>query len=88
MFWRPKKWRSSPYIECTQSETTIVLRYQEDLDPVEIGRTLKMPVNTVKSHLKRSLALLRERIAVPGPGAGDGSPTPPRPLPSGHRSLI
>jgi hypothetical protein len=58
------------------------------LDPAEIGRTLKMSVNTVKSHLKRSLALLRERIAVPGSGAGGGSPTRPRPLPSGHRSLI
>jgi RNA polymerase sigma-70 factor (ECF subfamily) len=70
------------------ARAVIVLRYQEDLDPVEIGRTLKMSVNTVKSHLKRSLALLRERLAVPGSGAGGGSPTPPRPLPSGHRSLI
>jgi RNA polymerase sigma-70 factor (ECF subfamily) len=39
-----------------------VLRYQEDLDPLEIARTLDMPINTVKSHLKRSLAMLRERI--------------------------
>ncbi len=70
------------------ARAVIVLRYQEDLDPVEIGRTLKMSVNTVKSHLKRSLALLRERMAVPDSGAGGGSPTPPRPLPSGHRSLI
>jgi RNA polymerase sigma-70 factor (ECF subfamily) len=40
----------------------LLLRYQEDLDPTEIARTLSMPVNTVKSHLKRSLALLRESI--------------------------
>lgn len=40
----------------------LLLRYQEDLDPAEIARTLSMSVNTVKSHLKRSLAILRERI--------------------------
>lgn len=39
----------------------VLLRYQEDLDPPEIARTLGMPLNTVKSHLKRSLALLRHR---------------------------
>ena len=39
----------------------VLLRYQEDLDPPEIARTLGMPLNTVKSHLKRSLALLRRR---------------------------
>lgn len=44
------------------ARAVVVLRYQEDLDPVEIARTLKMPVNTVKSHLKRSLAELRERM--------------------------
>jgi RNA polymerase sigma-70 factor, ECF subfamily len=40
----------------------LLLRYQEDMDPAEIARTLSMSVNTVKSHLKRSLALLRESI--------------------------
>jgi len=45
------------------ARAVVLLRYQEDLDPVEIARTLKMPVNTVKSHLRRSLAMLRERIA-------------------------
>jgi RNA polymerase sigma-70 factor (ECF subfamily) len=40
----------------------VLLRYQEDLDPVEIARTLNMSVNTVKSHLKRSLTSLRESI--------------------------
>ena len=44
------------------ARAVVLLRYQEDLDPVEIGRTLQMPVNTVKSHLKRSLAVLRERM--------------------------
>jgi RNA polymerase sigma-70 factor, ECF subfamily len=40
----------------------VLLRYQEDLNPNEIARTLNMSINTVKSHLKRSLATLRERI--------------------------
>lgn len=40
----------------------VVLRFQEDLDPAEIAETLTMPVNTVKSHLKRSLATLRKSI--------------------------
>jgi RNA polymerase sigma-70 factor, ECF subfamily len=52
----------------------VLLRYQEDLDPVEIARTLNMSINTVKSHLKRSLATLRERVGD-APAAGhDASP--------------
>ena len=44
------------------ARAVVLLRYQEDLDPVEIARTLRMPLNTVKSHLRRSLAQLRERL--------------------------
>lgn len=44
------------------ARAVVLLRYQEDLDPADIARTLRMPVNTVKSHLKRSLAQLRERL--------------------------
>lgn len=40
----------------------MVLRYQEDLMPEEIASALDMPVRTVKSHLQRSLAMLREKI--------------------------
>jgi RNA polymerase sigma-70 factor, ECF subfamily len=40
----------------------MVLRYQEDLTPEEISDVLEMPVRTVKSHLHRSLAVLREKI--------------------------
>src|SRR5690606_7791638 len=44
------------------ARAVLLLRYQEDLDPTEIARTLDMSINTVKSHLKRSLAILRERL--------------------------
>jgi len=40
----------------------MVLRYQEDLMPEEISELLDMPVRTVKSHLQRSLGMLREKI--------------------------
>ncbi len=40
----------------------LILRYQEDLDPIEIARALDISVNTVKSHLKRSLARLRAEL--------------------------
>jgi RNA polymerase sigma-70 factor, ECF subfamily len=41
----------------------VILRYEEDLDPSEIAAVLGMPVNTVKSHLRRSLAMLREKLS-------------------------
>ncbi len=40
----------------------VLLRYQEDLDPTEIADLLNMPISTVKSHLHRSLAVLRGRM--------------------------
>jgi RNA polymerase sigma-70 factor (ECF subfamily) len=40
----------------------MILRYQEELEPEEIARTLEIPVSTVKSHLQRSLAVLREKL--------------------------
>ncbi|MBI2681024.1 MAG: sigma-70 family RNA polymerase sigma factor [Candidatus Solibacter usitatus] len=41
----------------------VILRYQEDLEPAEIAELLEMPVSTVKSHLQRSLAMLRDKLA-------------------------
>jgi RNA polymerase sigma-70 factor (ECF subfamily) len=45
------------------ARAVVVLRYQRELGPVEIAATLDMPLNTVKSHLKRSLSVLRARCA-------------------------
>ena len=44
----------------------VVLRYQEEMDPTEIADALNMPMNTVKSHLRRSIAALRERLVGRG----------------------
>jgi RNA polymerase sigma-70 factor (ECF subfamily) len=41
----------------------LVLRFGEDMDAGEIGRTLQMPVRTVWSHLQRATALIREKAA-------------------------
>jgi RNA polymerase sigma-70 factor (ECF subfamily) len=40
----------------------VVLRYQEDMSPEEIANALEIPAATVKSHLQRSLVLLREKV--------------------------
>ena len=51
----------------------VVLRYQEDLDPTDIAGLLGIPVSTVKSHLHRSLAVLRARLAREGVGQPEGA---------------
>jgi RNA polymerase sigma-70 factor (ECF subfamily) len=45
------------------AKVVMILRYQEDLDPMDIAQALDMPIATVKSHLQRSLALLREKLS-------------------------
>jgi len=40
----------------------LTLRYQEDLDPMEICKIVNLPVNTVKSHLHRALQSLRKKL--------------------------
>ncbi|MEW6741932.1 MAG: sigma-70 family RNA polymerase sigma factor [Planctomycetota bacterium] len=42
--------------------SAIILRYYERLPPREIARRLKIPVNTVRTHLQRGLALLRKQF--------------------------
>jgi RNA polymerase sigma-70 factor, ECF subfamily len=44
----------------------VTLRFQEDLEPTEIAQVLDMSVNTVKSHLRRSLEWLRAQQAGDG----------------------
>lgn len=45
----------------------VILRFQEGLEPSEIAELLEMPVATVKSHLQRSLAVLRRKLAFAAP---------------------
>jgi len=45
------------------ARVVMILRYQEDLDPMDIAKELDMPIATVKSHLQRSLALLRDKLS-------------------------
>ncbi len=61
------------------ARAVVVLRYQEDLDPLEIAETLAMPLNTVKSHLRRSLESLRDRLesAAGSPAASPDGPAIP-----------
>ena len=44
----------------------VTLRFQEDLDLADIAAIVDMPVNTVKSHLRRSLEALRRKLADRG----------------------
>lgn len=46
-----------------EARAVLLLRFQEDLDPSEIGAVLGMSANTVKSHLRRSLEWLRAQCA-------------------------
>lgn len=49
-----------------QARLVVVLRYQEDLQPTEIAAVLGMSINTVKSHLRRSLGSLRSGLLKRG----------------------
>jgi RNA polymerase sigma-70 factor, ECF subfamily len=46
------------------ARVVMILRYQEDLDPMDIAQALEMPIATVKSHLQRSLAILRDKLST------------------------
>ncbi len=50
------------------ARAVVLLKFQEDLDPADIATVLAMSVNTVKSHLRRSLDWLRAQLA----GESDG----------------
>jgi RNA polymerase sigma-70 factor, ECF subfamily len=53
-----------------KARVVVVLRYQEDLEPEEIAGVLGWRVNTVKSHLQRSLKMLRQKF---GRTSGEGA---------------
>jgi RNA polymerase sigma-70 factor (ECF subfamily) len=45
-----------------KARAVVVLRYQQELEPREIAATLDMPLGTIKSHLQRALAMLRDKV--------------------------
>lgn len=45
-----------------RARAVVILRFQEDMELAEIAAALSVPVNTVKSHLNRSLAMLRAKL--------------------------
>lgn len=45
-----------------RARLVVMLRYMDDLAPTEIADTLDMSLNTVKSHLRRGLTVLRARL--------------------------
>lgn len=62
------------------ARAVVLLRFEEDLDPSDIAETLDMSLNTVKSHLRRSLDVLRERFGSRGrEGASDAQEEVPSP---------
>jgi RNA polymerase sigma-70 factor (ECF subfamily) len=47
-----------------QMRIAVILRYQEEMLPDEIGKLLGQPVATVKSNLQRGLKLLRRKAEI------------------------
>jgi RNA polymerase sigma-70 factor, ECF subfamily len=45
------------------ARAVLLLKFQEDLDPADIATILAMPLNTVKSHVRRSVEWLRAQCA-------------------------
>jgi RNA polymerase sigma-70 factor, ECF subfamily len=46
-----------------KARSVVVLRYQEEMEVEEIAQVLGWSLNTVKSHLQRSLSMLRGKLA-------------------------
>ncbi len=54
-------WRAVEKLS-TQQRTVFALRFVEEMELEEIAETLEMNLSTVKSHLYRALAIVRERM--------------------------
>ena len=54
-------WRAVGQLS-TQQRSVFVLRFVEEMELDEIAETLSMNLSTVKSHLYRALAIVRERM--------------------------
>jgi RNA polymerase sigma-70 factor (ECF subfamily) len=54
------------HVPSVDARIVVTLRFQEDLDMSEIAAITDMPVNTVKSHLRRSMDALRRRLKDKG----------------------
>ena len=54
----------------------LVLRYQEDLEPAEIGRLLGVAESAVRKQLRRALTHLRARLERPRMADGGGGARP------------
>jgi RNA polymerase sigma-70 factor (ECF subfamily) len=53
-----------------RQRTVFLLRFVEELDLNQIAAVTDLPVSTVKTHLYRGLAIVRERHAGPGRAVG------------------
>lgn len=47
-----------------QQRMAVILRYQEGMEPAEISEAIHVPLNTVKSHLRRALSNLRVALGI------------------------
>lgn len=56
-----------------RQRAAVVLRYYEDLDDVAIAEILDCSPVTVRTHVMRALATLRERVAARDPSLANGS---------------
>jgi RNA polymerase sigma-70 factor (ECF subfamily) len=58
-----------------------LLRFAEDMNLEEISQTMEMPVNTVKTHLRRAITAIRSRLG----GAENNAPAAGRTETGGQR---
>lgn len=63
-FWLNERLRRLVASLPEKARIIVLLRYQEDLEPVAISQVLQIPLNTVKSHLQRALISLRHKAGV------------------------